>query len=81
MATTAISRRSAAGSRALHAKAAKQLVNPYLVVSTARQLELESLDRQIKKATSSKSEAIASLKRAGIMDRHGKLAKVYRPVG
>lgn len=80
MATTAISRRSAAGSRALHAKAATHIDNPYVLVTSAKQRELDSMDRQIAKINSSKEEAIAFLKRSGIMDRNGHLAKVYRSI-
>ncbi len=37
------------------------------------------MDKTIAKITSSKEEALAFLKEAGILNRTGKLAKIYRP--
>lgn len=78
MTTATPSRRATAGSRVSAVKVHAAIRNPYQVVSAAKQQELDGMDRQIAKVTSSKEEAIAFLKRAGIMDGKGHLAKVYR---
>lgn len=78
MTTATEGKRKAAGSRVSTVKTQILTTNPYRLVSDSKQQELESIDCQIAKVTSSKAEAIAFLKRAGIMDSKGDLAKAYR---
>lgn len=73
MTTATPSKRAAAGSRV---SARTQLPTTYF--TDAEKQMMEDLDRAIQKVTSSKEAAAAFLKRAGIMDRSGNLAKVYR---
>lgn len=43
------------------------------------QEQLKAIERGVKKATSSKSAAIETLRRAGILNKNGELSKAYRP--
>lgn len=77
MTTATTSKRRAAGSRVSTPKALVKS-NPAAFLSTAQQQELADMDRTIAKITSSKKEALAFLKDAGIFNSAGKLAKIYR---
>lgn len=76
MTTATPSKRIAAGSRVSTAKGHAIKHTPYFTESEKQMMA--DLDRAIQKVTSSKEAAAAFLKRAGIMDRSGNLAKIYR---
>ena len=77
MTTATASKRRAAGSRVSTPKALATN-NPAVFMSAAQQQELAVLDKTIAQITSSKKEALAFLKDAGIFNSSGKLARIYR---
>lgn len=76
MTTATPSKHKAAGSRVSAAKSRTPKPATYLTESEKQMMD--DLERAITKVTSSKEAATAFLKRAGIMDRTGNLAKIYR---
>lgn len=79
MTTATPSKRRAAGSRVPATRSVASLGTAFGYLSPAQQQELNDMDKTIAKITSSKEEALAFLKEAGILNRTGKLAKIYRP--
>ena len=75
--TTAIaSKRKAAGACASSRESSVLKAEAYL--TEAEKQMIKNLDHAIKRVTSSKQAATDFLKRAGIMDSSGDLAKAYR---
>lgn len=78
MTTATEGKRKAAGSRVSAAKT-RSTSNPAVqFLSPAQRQELDDMDKMITQITSSKKEALAFLKEAGIFNSSGKLAKIYR---
>lgn len=74
MTTATPSKRKAAGSRVSTPKHS----TAFDYLSAAQKQDLSDMDKTIAKITSSKEEALAFLKEAGILNRTGKLSKIYR---
>ena len=75
--TTAIAgKRKAAGACA--SSTTPRFLKPDAYLTDAEKQMIQNLDHAIKRVTSSKQAAVDFLKRAGIMDSSGNLAKVYR---
>jgi len=74
MTTATPSKRKAAGSRV----SAPKHSTAFDYLSAAQKKDLSDMDETIAKITSSKKEALAFLKEAGILNRTGKLSKIYR---
>lgn len=77
MTTATPSKRKAAGSRVSTPKAHVSCA-AFEYLSNAQKQDLSDMDKTIAKITSSKEEALAFLKEAGILNRTGKLSKIYR---
>ena len=66
--------------RNLQVQAVQSVQSAQVVVQTTAEQELEQLKQYARKmSNSTKAEAIAFLKRAGIMDSRGDIKKEYRP--
>lgn len=79
MTTATTSKRRAAGSRVSTPNARTSYAAAFEYLSAAQKQDLRDMDDTIKQITSSKEEALAFLKEAGILNRTGKLTKIYRP--
>ncbi len=53
-------------------------VSPPKPANAAVQAELEAIDRAFERVSKTRKTALSFLKKAGIIDRQGRLAKAYR---